>query len=119
MKKIKSVTLLKDLPGVKCQTKFGSATGSSVNDGNEFIFGADESSYVFQTEYILKHPDWFKVEYEEDIPIKMVLTTQEKLPGFQPFIVFTWEFKNGMAAAEAGDYLQTKLDEYLKTRVEE
>jgi hypothetical protein len=60
MAKIKSVTLLRDLPGVKA------GTVAKENERYFYFVMADGKKWGAGTDYLEKYPDWFKVGYEEE-----------------------------------------------------
>jgi hypothetical protein len=122
MKKIKSVTLLKDLPGCKAPV-IGEYMDGGVNAGLwEFNNGR---CHAFHINFMIGYPDWFRVEYEEEEK-----ETYHSV-GIVTHHVYKDQYGNGRhveepqevrtvanvgIAKEATKYLAKQLDEWLKGR---
>ncbi len=122
--KIKSVTLLKDLPGVKAGTVGEILPEAPMHirkvykefwsdSENVWIFD-DDCYHDFHLEFIKNHPDWFKVEYDEENNCRVALNYG--VPSMDECYGFSNCSLPEKQAKELFDYLVEKRDEYLKSR---
>ena len=112
MKKILSVKLLKDLPGVKAGTE-GKFTNTTIPSYS--FFNPENKSFVeFRLDIIQSHPDWFEVSYEEEENIIFQFTIYKN--GL-PWNVRKSQYLKSMdQAIEASCFLESQLNDWLKGR---
>jgi len=115
MRKIKSVTLLKDLPGVKAGEPglLSECLGDQVA---QFGFKQSGVGITFTKTFLKNNPDWFQVEYEEEERCYLEISIANHSAGFSRRFLCDHLFNKKERAEECGNFLESQLDEWLKNR---
>lgn len=115
MKKIKSVTLLRDLPGMKAGTKAVDTVDTEPGVVKwKFLDTNTNRVELYHSLFINDYPDWFRVEYQEENNFRVDIELYRDDGSISS--CFAGKYLSYELAKKLQEYLKSKLDEYLKSR---